>query len=91
MKGARTFTAPREQVSTIAKEHPIDGATYQSVGQIPKWSWTEDDEAQGPFDDRSYQIDSGRQCTEYFIANNHERAMLDGDEAYDPLPEFEDL
>lgn len=75
----------------VAKEHPIEWATYQSVGEIPEWSWDEDDEAPGPFDGLLAEMDSDEEFPEDFIANDQERAMLDGDEEYDPLPGFEDL
>jgi hypothetical protein len=75
----------------VAKEHPIEWATYQSVGEIPEWSWDENDEAPGPFDGLLAEMDSDEQLAEDFIASEDERAMLDGDEEYDPLPGFEDL
>ena len=75
----------------IAKEHPIEWATYQSVGEIPEWSWDEDDEAPGPFDGLLAELDDDQGIPEDFVATDEERAMLEGDEEYDPLPGFEEL
>jgi hypothetical protein len=75
----------------IAKEHPIEWATYQTVGEIPEWSWDEDDEAPGPFDGLLAELDDDQGIPEDFVATEEERAMLEGDEEYDPLPGFEEL
>lgn len=75
----------------IEREHPQAWATYQSVGEIPDWSWDEDDEPAGPFDGLLEELDDASEFPEDYVASDEERAMLEGDEMYDALPGFEGL